>query len=215
MRRLGDVLEKDIDWENLLFRRVDPEGSMGFCRREGDACESPIEAILEHALAKFLLGSMKIIRQFKVQADRRIFRMDMVVETPAGKRIGFECDGKDFHDRETDSRRDSLILRTGAVQEICRIPGHAINYRLEDTLYALSLWYPQIFAERGRWSIERNASIEALENWTGGDESYVRYARHSEDEGRPVPAIVVLLASRWRFARRLTPAGDESFESIA
>ena len=54
----------------------------------------------------------------------------------------------------------------------------------------------------------------ALGKWASGEESFVQSAHGSEDDERPVPSIVVLLIGRRRFARRLTPASNQSFESI-
>jgi len=122
--------------------------------------DSPIEDDFAYNIVKYLEPKSKLIPQFEVKTICGTFRIDFVIQGPAGL-IGFECDGKDFHDQSRDEWRDAMILGTKAVESIYRLRGSDIYYRLEDILYIVSLWNPELFSASGIINLETLASDEA------------------------------------------------------
>lgn len=118
--------------------------------------ESPIEDLFALNIVKYLEESV----QFQKQVDCRTvcgnFRIDFVCL--AGKGIGIECDGKDYHDEDRDEWRDAMILGDHCVDTIYRFRGQDLNYHMEDVLWIFSQYEPWLFSERGRCNLDLLAS---------------------------------------------------------
>lgn len=121
----------------------------GFPEIIGPNAESPLAVTLERALVLHIAEEVTLIREFECETPWAKFRIDLVADTPTG-RIGFECDGKEFHDNYRDEVRDSLILGCNCVETIYRLPGAQVNFALHDSLYLIGLYDPHLFTERGR-----------------------------------------------------------------
>jgi hypothetical protein len=127
--------------------------------------ESPIEDTFALALAKYVELETAVEKQVDVQTICGTFRLDFLATAPNGFRIGYECDGKEFHsgpDWVRDEWRDAMILGAGAVDAIVRVPGPGIFYHLEDVMFLLSKWDRTVFSERARLNLERLASDDVL-----------------------------------------------------
>jgi len=110
--------------------------------------ESPIEDELEHMICKCTPDGSRVTRQFRVPTYRGTFRIDFGVQM--GNRIvGFEADGRKYHDWRRDIFRDAVILGDSNVEAIYRIEGPDIYYRLETALYILGRCRPNLFSARG------------------------------------------------------------------
>ena len=75
-----------------------------------------------------------------------------------GVKIGFECDGKEYHDSSRDDWRDAMILGGGHVDSIFRFRGCDLTYHLEDLLFIVSRYEPNIFSKRGLLNLSNLAS---------------------------------------------------------
>lgn len=122
--------------------------------------ESPIESDVAWLLCKRLDREARLIPQFRVKTAAGNFRLDFMVERH-GRRIGIECDGKEFHDEVRDRERDYHILASGAVAAIYRMPGAGIVYHLDDLVFFLTHYEPNMFSERGRLNCRALASADA------------------------------------------------------
>lgn len=110
--------------------------------------ESPLEEELEYGICKYSPDGTRIIRQYEVPTYRGTFRLDFVAKRK-NRLIGFECDGRQYHDWRRDIFRDAVILNETNIEAIYRIEGPDIYYRLETALYILGNAVPLIFSERG------------------------------------------------------------------
>jgi hypothetical protein len=122
--------------------------------------DSPLEDDFALNVTKYLEPTLSLIPQYEVKTICGTFRIDFVVQGPSGL-TGFECDGKDFHDASRDEWRDAMIMGTKTVNSIYRLRGADIYYRIEDILYIVSRWNPELFSQRGIVNLERLASPEA------------------------------------------------------
>lgn len=107
-------------------------------------CDSPIENKFQHDLLKFPHDLTKITRQFPVPCSLKTYRIDFVLEKD-GRRVGLECDGKEFHDQFIDCVRDEEIIRSGLIQRIIRIPGTDICYNRHEVLTILNRLEPSLW----------------------------------------------------------------------
>ena len=73
-----------------------------------------------------------------------------------GETIAYECDGTE-RDELRDAARDSLLLGSGKVVEVCRIR-QGIIHRLDDVLYVLSCMHPLLYQPERRADLQHLAS---------------------------------------------------------
>jgi very-short-patch-repair endonuclease len=114
--------------------------------------DSPIEDEFAKRIVTLLPSSAEWIPQFEIATQCGTYRIDFVCKF--GKRtIGFECDGKKHHagevERERDRWRDALMMGTGKVNAIYRIPGSRIFYQPDRVIYLISRGEPSLLSERG------------------------------------------------------------------
>ena len=123
--------------------------------------DSPIEDILAYHIVKYLDQRVSFIPQVEVKTICGIFRVDFMVYGVNGEKIGFECDGKEFHEEGHDEWRDAMILGADKADTMYRLRGSDITYHINDVLYALSQWSPTIFSQRGYINLGLLASDKA------------------------------------------------------
>ncbi|WP_428304638.1 hypothetical protein [Lacipirellula sp.] len=133
-----------------------------------DAFESPLERLFHDQLLKRLPRGVSIQPQVEVQTLCGKFRLDFMVEV-GGRRVGLECDGKEFHDEWRDEWRDAMILGDNQADEIIRFRGCDLTYHLDDCMYLLAHLQPLLFADRQRIVIEKLASDRVKEFVAGGN----------------------------------------------
>jgi hypothetical protein len=120
--------------------------------------DSPIEDEFALTYTKYINENVDFRAQEIVYTKCGQFRIDFIVELEDKRKIGIKCDGEEFHDKSRDEWRDAAILGDTDVYGMYRINGADIQYHLEDVLYILSIWEPQLFSERGRNILKRIAS---------------------------------------------------------
>jgi very-short-patch-repair endonuclease len=111
--------------------------------------ESPIEDILAWNIIKYLSDSTVLTKQVEFQTICGNFRVDFVAQN-GRRRVGLECDGKDYHNEGRDEWRDAILVGSRLLDAIYHFPGKGIYYHIEGCLAALLVWEPQLFSERGR-----------------------------------------------------------------
>jgi very-short-patch-repair endonuclease len=112
--------------------------------------ESPLEEIFIENLEKYLSPKTTIIPQYEVQTLVGKYRIDFVLISE-NKKIGIECDGKEFHDEWRDEWRDGLILQTGEVDIIYRFRGKDIYTSLNNCIYVIYYFDKELFNDRYRY----------------------------------------------------------------
>ncbi len=124
--------------------------------------ESPIATAIEHQLLKHDLVETVFRREYPAPTEWANFRIDIVLSV-GDRRIGIECDGAEFHDEFRDELRDSLILGSGIVDTIWRLPGADIHNHVHDCLFLISLYDSFIFDKRTRavYMSQCSASVRA------------------------------------------------------
>ena len=160
------------------------------------ALESPLEYELEWALTKYIPKGALITRQFKVPTYRGTFRVDLVIQTKQGL-IGFECDGRDYHDWTRDIFRDAIILNYSKIESIYRIAGPDIYYRIATALYVIGRRVPSVFSEHGMknlWALSESREFAYTDHDDEG--IYARYTFIDEDEKQYDRKIYIRSLSR-------------------
>ncbi|OFI66366.1 hypothetical protein [Vibrio cholerae] len=122
--------------------------------------DSPIEDSFAKHASKYFSEEVNMEAQVDVHTICGKFRLDFVVTDSKGRKTAIECDGKEFHEKSRDEWRDSMILGSTDIEEIYRISGKEINYRIEDVFYTLSIWSPWLFNERQSYNLSRIATQE-------------------------------------------------------
>jgi len=146
--------------------------------------ESPIEDRFERGLRPFLHPRSDLRRQVEIFTRSGRFRVDYFVECN-GRRVVFECDGRDFHDGERDDVRDALILETPCADVIYRLPGVGITYYLLDCIALLSRMEPSLFRDTARSELEIDMSSACRNDDScliGSFGALVDFLQHPEDE---------------------------------
>jgi hypothetical protein len=178
--------------------------------------ESPIEDDLALGLAKYVELGTAVEKQVEVQTICGNFRLDFVATAPGGRRIAYECDGKEFHSGEAEVRdewRDAMILGAGAVDGIVRVPGSAIFYHLEDLFLLLANWDRDIFSERARWNLNRLGSDRAIafmeeHELEDSNDAMITYWEAAKTRHNPPFSCL------WRRNRRVAPGRREFWQAL-
>jgi very-short-patch-repair endonuclease len=121
---------------------------------------SPLEGRFAWAFVKCLHPEALFQKQASVQTICGNFRLDFLV-CKDSMRVGFECDGQDFHDPERDLWRDALVLSQQSVDQIVRLRGTDLYREMDDCLFVLSRWFPELFSERWHANLGAAASFDA------------------------------------------------------
>jgi very-short-patch-repair endonuclease len=149
--------------ESKTFDKILPTTKEGWevLIREGIArnknylnCESEIEEDFLHSFYKVKSDNVSINGQENCQTRLGQFRLDFVI-TEGQQKIGFECDGKKFHDKNRDQLRDEAILKTGFVNTIYRVPGKSIWFHTYEVLDLLRVAEPFLFSNQGNRLLDR------------------------------------------------------------
>lgn len=155
--------------------------------------DSPIENDFAYNIVKYLDNDVTFDKQVSVDTVCGRFRLDFIAHR-SRRRIGFECDGKEFHDNYVgcsarDRWRDALILETGVVEVIYRFPGKDLVYNINDCLFILAACEPQLFSERELINLNQLASYDVIKKlsqmWMHGqiwqfDDSEMIYCLYKE-----------------------------------
>ena len=121
-------------------------------------CDSPIEDI-------FYVEFQKRMRRVGVTIERQVVcpvlgkncRLDFLI-TQNERKIGVECDGKEFHSETEDCIRDEWICRVHGFDRIYRISGRDLWFRTHDIMHLLLMQEPRLFSVRGQDHIEHLAT---------------------------------------------------------
>ena len=90
------------------------------------------------------------------------FVLDFLIESPSLGKTAFECDGKEFHNKSRDEWRDAMILGATNINTIYRLRGSDLTYHINDVLYVIANYTPDIFSGRGVLNLKQLASKEIL-----------------------------------------------------
>jgi hypothetical protein len=164
-------------------------------------CESPIERIIEHELAKFIWSGLT--PQFEVPPYRLDFRMEF------GRRvIGLECDGREFHDptSDRDLKRDIDILSRYPVDVIYRAWGKSIYSHVHDVLDLLAIREPALFSEsvkrvfeghRTRWCLQCDHLFIPSRAGCYSDLTRTFHYEEKDEDGELLPIRAGSVSLRW------------------
>lgn len=152
-------------------------------------CDSPIEDIFYYEFQKCVASEAEVWRQFECLTPGGTFYLDFLV-TVGDRRVGFECDGKDFHNKLRDRNRDRAIVDAGFADRIYRLRGHDIFSHLHDALDLIRVRDSSLFSERGHHIIEALASRKGEHRdeipdrfWGFSSAVYRWFEREGEEDG--------------------------------
>lgn len=138
---------------------------------------SPIEEQFIWEFEKVVSERCSISREVEAQTPIGLFRLDFVVEDDKGRKIGVECDGKEFHNSEKDVRRDAAIVSTGIVDKIYRLRGKDICWHIYEAIELLGWCEPWILSDRGKINLDARTLPESHRIQEKGD--YVVFFPHA------------------------------------
>lgn len=149
--------------------------------------ESPLEDSFAWGLSKYLHPKTSLEKQIDVATICGTFRLNFVATTNAGRRIAYECDGAKFHDRQGDEWRDAMILGANAVDAIIRLRGSDLSYNLDDVLWLLAQWDPDVFSDRSQRILYQLASDRVRNHkHDSSDSAMVTYGDESKNHDSPL-----------------------------
>lgn len=131
-------------WSRVLVEKLGP----GF----EPPYDSPIEETFAWNAIKYVRPDTSLHKQYDISTKRGGFRLDFVLERN-GRRVAFECDGKEFHDAYRDEWRDAITLGEGHVEVVYRLRGHDIHFHISEILYVVAHWESDLFTEAGRLNL--------------------------------------------------------------
>lgn len=163
--------------------------------------DSPLEDLFAYTIVKYLDRSVAFAPQVEVNTICGRFRLDFVAATPAWT-VAFECDGAEFHGTSAaasrDEWRDAMILGTGQVDAIYRLPGAGLHHHLQDVLYLIAAVDPVLFDTRGHINLHMLASPRARDHTryeSGKAEGMFQLHYTAVDGG--VPALLHIERRAW------------------
>jgi len=167
--------------QGMMKNLREQNNTMYFDPQVSAKCESAIEEKFSYHINKYLASPLKLIPQFPASTAWGNFRLDFTYTFDNGYKVAFECDGKDFHDGWRDEWRDALILGSGLVNRIFRIPGSAIYHHIEDTLFIISKIEPKLFSTRGLTNLKALASNHVESFTPNPSRMYIHMSYPSSD----------------------------------
>lgn len=194
-RRLGKV-SSEITMRKINLPRFDLGTYFASAAASYAKCESPAERNLLDLLCK---TEMRIEQQYSVgrfridavtgadtfaepvpfdgcytlaEAYEEMFRVrELAIPEPVFcPMVGWEVDGKQFHEESRDSARDKWILENSDVRQIVRIPAAALLYFRDAVLCGLAAKFPAFVSFRSRihpldvWMEEADNIADRIEN---------------------------------------------------
>jgi len=121
--------------------------------------DSPIEDLFASACFAHLDAKVTIEPQCEVSSKHGLFFIDFVLMNE-NKRIGVECDGKDYHHFLRDELRDAILLGEGHLTTIYHFRGCDLVYHPGDCAWLMSLLDRNMFSERGKLHLAKLRTLE-------------------------------------------------------
>jgi len=169
---------------------------------------SPLENDFAYQVVKHLDVAVDLQAQYHVETICGLFIVDFVAVSSSGRHVGFECDGKEFHNASRDEWRDAMILGSEELDAIYRLRGADIIHQLDNILFLLSRCETELFSERGRRNLISLAHPEVRDFEINPEETNI-YVAFGDEEFSPINRIH--LARR----HREIPAGRRQFWQTA
>ncbi|HEY9507332.1 MAG TPA: hypothetical protein VIQ27_15275 [Gemmatimonadales bacterium] len=128
-----------------------------------DRPQSPLEELFLHGAQKYAYPDLTVLSQQPVETPHGNFFLDVQGTTKGGRVLGFELDGREYHDAERDLWRDAAILATGHCEAIYRITGRDLVRQAARVWYLLSRLERAIVSDRNRQVLEQLAGRDRPE----------------------------------------------------
>lgn len=126
--------------------------------------DSPIEDLFAKHFLRYAAAGITFEPQYSVHTLCGTFIVDFLIVDAGGRRIGIECDGKDFHDLARDEWRDGMILGDVHIDAIYRFRGRDLHHAWEDVMYFLCSMEPSVFDPWAPRNLHVLSSDEVREN---------------------------------------------------
>ncbi|TAN29638.1 MAG: hypothetical protein EPN31_06055 [Castellaniella sp.] len=170
--------------------------------------DSPIEDEFAQRYVKYAADNVEMRTQVDAPTLCGRFVVDFVLSTPSGHRVGIECDGKEFHDEHRDEWRDAMIIGDGVLDDIYRVRGSDIVHNMDDVLYLLANFEPDLFDPRAQVNLRVLTRTEVLD--LGKERERDRWRITYLSEKGSVEGSLLLEARR-----RVIPPNQRRFWSVA
>jgi len=128
--------------------------------------ESPLEERFAVLLDTSRAANLRSECQVEVPTRYGRFRLDVLLTSAWGRKVGVELDGRAYHDGLYDTFRDAAILGTGPVARIIRIRGKDLHRHPQQVMYLLSQMEPWCVSDRGRQVLgSQMRAVNAQGDW--------------------------------------------------
>ncbi|HIG76310.1 MAG TPA: hypothetical protein EYQ24_17550 [Bacteroidetes bacterium] len=125
-------------------------------------------------VVKYLADDAVLRSEHAVEPGDRLpgalFTFDFVIEAPVTdasgavtgmRRVAFEIGGaRGLREHERQLRRDASALASGATDAVYRLRGSDLLDHMEDVLYLVAQWDPELFSRRGQINLKTLAGQE-------------------------------------------------------
>jgi len=150
--------------------------------------------VFAYYAAKFIRPEIDLTPQVEFKTPHGPFRVGFFTSEP--RRIGFECDGDEFHDGFRDEFRDALLLGFDCLDIIYHIPGAVLTYYPHDALYLIAAWDGELFRPREKGIVAQLCTENTRQSsFDLRDERVMIGVR---PEGRSAPPYLLSLIRRVR-----------------
>ena len=122
--------------------------------------ERPLEDELAWHLVKYLSPISGLHYQVRTETPAQNVWVDFVIEQ-SERRIGIEIGSLNVENEQKTAFRDALVMGSGSLDVLYRLPGGALMHRLHDIILVMSQWDRDLFSEHGRRNLHTLASPEA------------------------------------------------------
>jgi len=134
-----------------------------FCGAGGPFYDPPygtrVEDELAWQLVKYLKSQSHFHSQVQVSTPCGSFSLDIVLEYQ-GRFICIECGSAD--DEIEDRFRDAIVMGSASFDALYRFRIEDISCHMDDLLFLLSSWHPELFTDRARANLTHLASSETI-----------------------------------------------------
>lgn len=168
--------------------------------------DSPIEDHFAKQFLRYAAAGIAFEPQYTVHTLCGTFIVDFLIVDAAGRRIGIECDGKEFHDLSRDEWRDGMILGDAHIDAIYRFRGQDLHYAWEDVMYFLCSMEPSVFDPCAPRNLHVLSSDEVRENMQDLYQEFYSFRYRDSEISGDFSAIV---------RQRVLPGNRRSFWQAA
>lgn len=164
--------------------------------------DSPIDDLFAQHFLRYAAAGISFEPKYPAHTLCGIFVVDFLIADGNGRRIGIECDGREFHDLSRDEWRDGMILGEEHLDAIYRFRGQDLHHAWEDVMYFLCSMEPTVFACNAPRNLQVLSSEEVRKSMQDLHREFYSFGSPRDSES---------FCNFHAFARRRDSPGDRRY----